>query len=418
MEFLKSFYVTTNNTYYAKIIFTLNDIIASDNGDFKLLDSKNLVNTLMESRSDRRRTRRNKRTKTKDTEFKYYFAPGIDQTLDEHAEIILSYKDIKFKITINKIYNDPLGAEGSVILPHQLKIYYQEEEHIKMMLDYSNKIFYEKYLDDDLSDYNTITMWIYEEHYWENHGKKTKRDINSVYIPKKLKQEIIKDFEMFESAEYIKRLNNLGIMRKKVLMIEGPPGTGKSSLILALASKLEKDIAYFSFTPDINDTKLIKSISNTPDNSIIVYEDIDCLFQERKVNDNSKNSITFSALLNCLDGLVCKDGAIIICTTNHLDKLDPALTRSGRVDKVISLTYMKKPEVFEMFKRFMENDYEEESEKHFYDKIKTLDIQITPSLLQQYLFKYLDKRQEALDNYLEIKDLYDKVNKSDKGLYS
>jgi ATPases of the AAA+ class len=114
-------------------------------------------------------------------------------------------------------------------------------------------------------------------------------------------------------------LEKLGITRKKVVMLEGPPGTGKSSLIMSLASKLEKDIAYFSFTPDITDTKLIKSMQNTPEDAIIVFEDIDCLFEERKVNDTSKNSITFSALLNCLDGLVCKDGLIVIATTNHID---------------------------------------------------------------------------------------------------
>ena len=200
-------------------------------------------------------------------------------------------------------------------------------------------------------------------------------------------------------------------------MLEGPPGTGKSSLIMALASKLEKDIGYFSFTPDINDTKLIKSMQSTPSDSIIVFEDIDCLFQERKANDTNKNSISFSAILNCLDGLVCKDGLIVILTTNHMEKLDPALIRSGRVDRVISLTYMKKPEIYKMFIKFQENDYIPDSEKEFYEKIITLNIEITPSLLQQYLFKYLDKCQPALNNYKEIKELYNKVVKSQKNLY-
>ena len=159
-------------------------------------------------------------------------------------------------------------------------------------------------------------------------------------------------------------------------------------------------------------------MSNVPEDTIVVFEDIDCLFQDRKPNDSAKNYVTFSALLNCLDGLVCKDGMIVIATTNHLNALDPALIRSGRVDKIITLEYIKKKEIIEMFKRFMELNYINGSENEFYDKVHSLSIKITPSLVQQYLKKYMDKTSEALENYLEIKEMHEKVNKSDKHLYT
>ena len=410
------FCITNSNCYFDRIVFALEYILSNSHDDIKIISNNKNVLSLM-GRSDQRKSKRNKIKKTKKTEFKYFFCRSCDFSTDEIPEYIIQYKNLNFIITIHKLFTDALAGEHGAFFPLQVKIKYQNKDDIKKILDFSNKIYCENYLDDDLENYNTLTMYVYDDYYWENNGKKKKREIESIYIPKKLKTDLIKEFEIFESDTYIKRLEKLGITRKKVLMLEGPPGTGKSSLIMALASKLEKDIAYFSFTPDITDTKLIKSMQSCPSDSIIVFEDIDCLFEERKINDSSKNNITFSALLNCLDGLVCRDGLIVIATTNHIDKLDPALIRSGRVDKVVNLTYMKKPEIFEMWKKFMENDYVTDSEKLFYDLIKTLNLNITPSLLQQYLFRYIDQSKQAMDNYLEIKDMNDKVVKSKKDMY-
>jgi hypothetical protein len=416
-ELNETFCINTNSGYFDKIIYALDYILSNEIPELKVISSKNTVLSLM-NRCDRRRTRRDRQKKTKKTEFKYYFCLGKIFSDSENVEILFQFKEKFYKISLINVTKEPLGCEHGVQYPLEIKIEFENRNDITEILNYGNKIYCENYLDDDLEDYNTVTMFVYDENFWENNGKKKKRSIDSIYIPKKLKNDLVEEFERFESKEYISRLTKLGITRKKVLMLEGPPGTGKSSLIMALASKLERDIAYFSFTPEITDTKLIKSMQNAPNDSIIVLEDIDCLFEERKVNDTSKNSVTFSALLNCLDGLICRDGMIVITTTNHIDKLDPALIRSGRVDKVVSLTFMKKNEIYEMWIKFMENDYVEESEKTFYELVKKLDINITPSLLQQYLFKYLDQRQEALDNYEEIKDMHDKVVKSNKALYS
>lgn len=44
------------------------------------------------------------------------------------------------------------------------------------------------------------------------------------------------------------------------------------------------------------------------------------------------NRVTFSGLLNCLDGVASTEARILFMTTNYLDRLDPALVRPGRVD--------------------------------------------------------------------------------------
>ena len=64
-----------------------------------------------------------------------------------------------------------------------------------------------------------------------------------------------------------------------------------------------------------------------PSNTILVLEDIDVLFECRKKNDENKSAISFSGLLNCLDGIAHSDKQIIIMTTNCKMVLNKALTR-------------------------------------------------------------------------------------------
>ena len=83
------------------------------------------------------------------------------------------------------------------------------------------------------------------------------------------------------------------------------------------ASKFKKNIAILPFTNKIDDATLPKAVKNMPDNSILVLEDIDCLFTERKKDDQHKNQISFSAILNQLDGLTFQEDLITIMTTNY-----------------------------------------------------------------------------------------------------
>ena len=100
-------------------------------------------------------------------------------------------------------------------------------------------------------------------------------------------------------------------------MFHGVPGTGKTSLVFSLASELNMNVAIMTFTNEMNDTTLMRCFRRIPENCILVIEDIDTLFQSRKKNDELKNNITFSGLLNTTDGIAYVDKQIIIMTTNH-----------------------------------------------------------------------------------------------------
>jgi chaperone BCS1 len=85
-----------------------------------------------------------------------------------------------------------------------------------------------------------------------------------------------------------------------------------------------------------------------------VFEDVDVYFNGRK--NNNPNGVSFSMLLNCLDGEFSKDGTIVIMTTNHVENLDSALIRPGRIDVKLEISNPKKIEIVEYLKNFYEVD--------------------------------------------------------------
>ena len=92
----------------------------------------------------------------------------------------------------------------------------------------------------------------------------------------------------------------------------------------------------------MDDNNFMRAIRRLPKKCILVLDDIDALFKERKSNDGMKNALSFSALLNTLDGLAYRQGLITFMTTNYLCNLDSALKRPGRIDKIYSFQLASK----------------------------------------------------------------------------
>ncbi|CAL4914545.1 unnamed protein product [Urochloa decumbens] len=183
------------------------------------------------------------------------------------------------------------------------------------------------------------------------------------------KKDIIADLDMFRNGkEYHERV---GKPWKRGYLLHGPPGTGKSTMVAAMANYLKYDVYDFELTSVKTNTELRKLLIETKSKSIMVFEDIDCsldLTNKRKTakeeedDDKEKDdplrpdkkaatkqsSVTLSGLLNFIDGLwsACGEERIVVFTTNHVGKLDPALIRTGRMDKKIEMSYCD----FESFK--------------------------------------------------------------------
>jgi hypothetical protein len=159
---------------------------------------------------------------------------------------------------------------------------------------------------------------------WNRFGIIRGKDIDSIFL--KNKNQILEDMKKFLQKEswYIER----GLNYRRGYLLYGSPGNGKTSLCLALAKNYDKDVYFLNLNDLEKDNNLFQTFRNIKDNSILILEDIDASFGNR----NGDKNISFSALLNCIDGAFSKHGIIIIMTTNHPEKLDFALLREGRID--------------------------------------------------------------------------------------
>ncbi|PUZ66671.1 hypothetical protein GQ55_3G347900 [Panicum hallii var. hallii] len=218
------------------------------------------------------------------------------------------------------------------------------------------------------------------------------------------KKEIMDDLDMFKNGkEYHARV---GKAWKRGYLLYGPPGTGKSAMIAAMANYLDYDIYDIELTSVHSNSDLRKLFIETKSKSIIVIEEIDCSLdlsgarknketatEEEKKDGSSPASdkqaektkkadtsskVTLSGLLNFIDGLwsACGSERLIVFTTNHVEKLDSALIRRGRMDKHIEMSYCG----FEAFK-FLAETYLGVVSHELFDAVRELlqKVNMTPA---------------------------------------
>ncbi|XVF16526.1 hypothetical protein REPUB_Repub10bG0039300 [Reevesia pubescens] len=253
----------------------------------------------------------------------------------------------------------------------------------------------------------------YRKNLWSDVAFESSASFQTLAIDPKKKEEIINDLLTFSKAKdyYTK----LGKPWKRGYLLYGPPGTGKSTMISAMANLLNYDIYDLELTTVKNNTELRKLLTETSSKSIIVIEDIDCSldvtgqrkkeraknveilghglnFKKEKEPEIEKTSkVTLSGILNFIDGTwsACGTGRIFVFTTNHVNKLDPALIRRGRMDLHIELSYCS----FEAFKTLAMN-YLELDSHHLFEKIGILlkETDMTPADVAENLMPKREKK--------------------------
>lgn len=177
-----------------------------------------------------------------------------------------------------------------------------------------------------------VTTMISESDGWQYCGSTTRRAIDSVYLADGMVEDMLGDIRNFCTSK--KWYRQTGIPFRRGYLLYGPPGSGKSSTILALASELRMPVYILDLTASgMSDSKLVKLMQTIPENSIVLIEDVDSAFTKRDDTTEKASKITFSGLLNALDGILAGEGRILFMTTNHRENLDAALIRPGRVDR-------------------------------------------------------------------------------------
>ncbi|KAJ3752675.1 P-loop containing nucleoside triphosphate hydrolase protein [Lentinula raphanica] len=261
---------------------------------------------------------------------------------------------------------------------------------------------------------------------WRWTDSRHKRPMSSIVLNPGVKEMLLNDTKDFLNSE--KWYADRGIPFRRGYLLHGVPGSGKSSLIHAIAGELMLDIYALSLSAAwINDATLTTLMGRVPARCIVLLEDLDAAFtrstgrrskkdkkdkkkkdkkDKKKSKDKSDsaanglgntsgvvgsgsssrrrrtgasgingganatdamsdvNTLSLSGLLNALDGVAAAEGRLLFATTNHLDHLDPALSRPGRMDVWIEFKNASQWQAEALFRNFFPSCEEDSTDHH------------------------------------------------------
>jgi AAA+ superfamily predicted ATPase len=298
----------------------------------------------------------------------------------------------------NKVYYDFIKYKGTIICLFIAYNVLEESDVVRLSVANTNRD--KKILDIfvknlynyckrpknlDNRDYYAILDYR-EPIYYPNRSKRTFDDVFIKQETQKQLESGIHDF--LNNRKWYEKHN---IPYHYGIMLYGPPGTGKSSLISAIANKFNL-VPYIIKTRSINDVisnnQDIRKMLMQDDNiKMFVIEDIDSniLLNYKKKKEESKRygnddtdigkyNVEMSEFLNIIDGVNSFENVIWLFTTNHIEELDEALLRKGRVDNKILIDYV----CDETFKKFMKRHYDIVVPNNYVinDKLSFAEIQL------------------------------------------
>ncbi|KAJ3591803.1 hypothetical protein NHX12_006935 [Muraenolepis orangiensis] len=233
------------------------------------------------------------------------------------------------------------------------------------------------------------------------------RPLNSVVLESGVGERIVDDVKEFIGTP--KWYTDRGIPYRRGYLLYGPPGCGKSSFITALAGELGYSICLMSLSDrSLSDDRLNHLLSVAPQQSIILLEDVDAAFPSREllppenpVAFQGMGRLTFSGLLNSLDGVASSEARIVFMTTNFIDRLDPALIRPGRVDLKQYVGHCTHWQLSQMFRRFYPAAPSSEAQR-FASSALTARTEISPAQVQGHFMLYKTDALGAICNVDQI----------------
>jgi len=314
-----------------------------------------------------------------------------------------------------------------------------------------------------------------------------KRSFQTIYLPRQLMADVRNEIDDFIKKE--KLYKEYEIPYKKGILLYGPPGTGKTSLVKSLAFEYQMDIYVININDsEINDDSIVDILNSIGgnDKKILLFEDVDSAFADKEkilieeklsedkaprisheeihktfAKNNSENNeksdgdpknkkksdikhtkyersneidksmdktrkyLTYSGLLNALDGVMSNQhGVITIMTTNHIEKLGDAFLRPGRIDKKFMLDTCVDEQIDQMVRTFVnkyikmsmddeefkQSDYVKSPEEfnrnlmEFIGKLVNAEGQsnLKPCQLQFYILKHIANLDDLFNNYEDL----------------
>jgi chaperone BCS1 len=207
-------------------------------------------------------------------------------------------------------------------------------------------------------------LYVYNDG-WTRVESYVPRLVDSVVLRPGEKERLLEDIAKFRKSR--QRYRNLGVPYHRGYLLYGPPGTGKTSLVSAIGEKFGMSI-YVINLAHFNDRSLVGAMNEVEPNSVILFEDIDCMKSgdarppaaeiscevqpKSKSEKEDRFGVTLSGLLNALDGFSAPDNVLFVMTSNQIDALDPALLRPGRIDYRLFLGPATERQKVELYRKF------------------------------------------------------------------
>ena len=265
--------------------------------------------------------------------------------------------------------------------------------------------------------------WSDRNNDWGQYKNSLSRDIRTIDMNAQEKADLVADIGKFlTSKQWYKER---AIPWRRGYLFHGPPGTGKTSIVSGLATHFKIPVYLISISRISSDATLATVLRNINGSTmslrrsscIVLLEDVDCAGLSRKAKlkfdaDTEKEDkplrfrpriyggITLSGLLNAIDGILAPEGHVLIMTSNHIEELDEALTRPGRIDYRLCFDLATKEQAKAIFLRLQgpcvgdakgQPDLHELAET-FADKIP--EKLVSPADLQAFLRRCDDARKQ------------------------
>lgn len=197
--------------------------------------------------------------------------------------------------------------------------------------------------------------------------------------------DILQDATDFLSEDTKQFYVDHGIPHVRTYLFHGHPGNGKTSCIKTLASELKLNLYSLNMASSrLDDNGLVDMVHGVLKRSIVAIEDVDRIFNNFTQNETA-SAVSFSTMINLLDGILSKDGVIFVLTCNHKDQLDEALRRCGRIHREFEFKDASAKVAEDMFLSFYPQATEEA--KMFAKKIKNRR-EVPVASLQEFFMKH------------------------------
>lgn len=213
----------------------------------------------------------------------------------------------------------------------------------------------------------TVRVYLWHQGGYVLADRKPRRPIETIYLPEGQKVRIVEDLLRWQASRDTYRRR--GTPWRRGYLLEGPPGTGKTSLAFAMASLLDRPLYLINLSTAGGDTGLQAAFNCAEPGAMIAIEDIDSskvthrrdepTTQPDPAADKPGEAVTLAGVLNAIDGLASRENRVLIVTSNRADVLDDALLRPGRIDRREYIGPLDEPEARAMCESFLQGSAED-----------------------------------------------------------